>query len=96
MKVFPLSLADDARQWWIDEGDGKITTWKELVENFFCKFYPLSRDGKDELLEEGLSIRYVLAGKEIDKVGEVSIIWNPMCVVVMLAFICTYNTHSCS
>ncbi|GKD59964.1 hypothetical protein Tco_1297473 [Tanacetum coccineum] len=31
MKVFPLSLADDARQWWIDEGDGKFTTWKELV-----------------------------------------------------------------
>nr|GEU77017.1 hypothetical protein [Tanacetum cinerariifolium] len=25
-----------------------------------------------------------LTGKEIDKVGEVSIIWNPMCVVVML------------
>ncbi|GJY22933.1 hypothetical protein Tco_0396591 [Tanacetum coccineum] len=35
---------------------------------------------------EGLSIRHILdlAGKEIDKVGEVSIIWNPMCVVVML------------
>ncbi|GJR94916.1 hypothetical protein Tco_0267090 [Tanacetum coccineum] len=26
MKVFPLSLAGDARQWWINEGDGKITT----------------------------------------------------------------------
>ncbi|GJV41608.1 hypothetical protein Tco_1420048 [Tanacetum coccineum] len=23
---FPLSLADDARQWWIKEGKGKITT----------------------------------------------------------------------
>ncbi|GJS53104.1 hypothetical protein Tco_0626466 [Tanacetum coccineum] len=53
MKVFPLSLADDARRWWIDEGDGKITTWEELVEKFFCKFYPLSRDGKDEMLDEG-------------------------------------------
>ncbi|GJX15172.1 retrovirus-related pol polyprotein from transposon TNT 1-94 [Tanacetum coccineum] len=53
MKVFPLSLIDDAKQWWIDEGDGKITTWKELVEKFFCKFYPLSRDGEDEMLEEG-------------------------------------------
>ncbi|GJX57950.1 hypothetical protein Tco_0289340 [Tanacetum coccineum] len=52
MKVFPLSLADDARQWWINKGDGKITTWKELVEKFFCKFYPLSRDGEDEILEE--------------------------------------------
>ncbi|GJT31801.1 hypothetical protein Tco_0922220 [Tanacetum coccineum] len=27
MKVFPLSLADDARQWWINEGEGKITTY---------------------------------------------------------------------
>nr|GEU99013.1 hypothetical protein [Tanacetum cinerariifolium] len=34
--------------------------------------------------------------KEIDKVGEVSIIWNPMCVVVMLEFRRIYNTHSCS
>ncbi|GJV30787.1 hypothetical protein Tco_1391187 [Tanacetum coccineum] len=53
MKVFPLSLADDARQWWINEGDGKITTWEELVEIFFCKFYLESRDGKDEMLDEG-------------------------------------------
>ncbi|GJR81536.1 hypothetical protein Tco_0152321 [Tanacetum coccineum] len=53
MKVFPLSLADDARQWWIDKRDGKITTWKELVEIFFYKFYPLSHDGEDEILEEG-------------------------------------------
>ncbi|GJY13176.1 hypothetical protein Tco_0382485 [Tanacetum coccineum] len=52
MKVFPLSLADDARQWWINEGDGKITTWKEFVEKIFCKFYPLSHDGEDEMLEE--------------------------------------------
>ncbi|GKA92379.1 hypothetical protein Tco_0814304 [Tanacetum coccineum] len=40
MKVFPLSLADDARQWWIDEGDGKIITWKELVEDFFVNSIP--------------------------------------------------------
>ncbi|GJT25988.1 hypothetical protein Tco_0895925 [Tanacetum coccineum] len=26
MKIFPLSLADDAKEWWISEGDGKITT----------------------------------------------------------------------
>ncbi|GJY85278.1 hypothetical protein Tco_0499304 [Tanacetum coccineum] len=35
MKVFPLSLADDARQWWINEGEGKITTWEDLVRNSF-------------------------------------------------------------
>ncbi|GKE52856.1 hypothetical protein Tco_1488012 [Tanacetum coccineum] len=53
MKVFPLSLADDARQWWIDEGEGKVTTWEELVKKLFCKFYPESHDGEDEMLDEG-------------------------------------------
>ncbi|GKE62843.1 hypothetical protein Tco_1513210, partial [Tanacetum coccineum] len=43
----------DARQWWINEGEGKITTWEELVEKFFCKFYPESYDGEEEMLDEG-------------------------------------------
>ncbi|GJR85722.1 hypothetical protein Tco_0209733 [Tanacetum coccineum] len=34
--------ADNAKQWWINEGKGKITVWEELVEKFFCKFYPES------------------------------------------------------
>ncbi|GJW06415.1 hypothetical protein Tco_1568838 [Tanacetum coccineum] len=33
--------------------DGKITTWEELVETFFYKFYPESYDGVDEMLDEG-------------------------------------------
>ncbi|GJR34004.1 hypothetical protein Tco_1209688 [Tanacetum coccineum] len=49
MKVFPLSLTDDARQWWINEGEGKITIWEEFVENFFCKFYLESYDGEEEI-----------------------------------------------
>ncbi|GJT19132.1 putative reverse transcriptase domain-containing protein [Tanacetum coccineum] len=53
MKVFPLSFANDAKEWWISEGDGKITTWEELVEKFFCRFYPESYDGEDEMLDEG-------------------------------------------
>ncbi|GJR27015.1 hypothetical protein Tco_1103247 [Tanacetum coccineum] len=53
MKVFPLSLADDSRQWWINEGEGKITTWEELVEKFFFKLYLESHDGEEEMLEEG-------------------------------------------
>ncbi|GKA27698.1 hypothetical protein Tco_0713866 [Tanacetum coccineum] len=53
MKVFPLSLADDARQWWINEWEGKITVWEELVEKFLCKFYPESYDGEEEMLDEG-------------------------------------------
>ncbi|GKE64072.1 hypothetical protein Tco_1518233 [Tanacetum coccineum] len=52
MKVFPLSLTDDAWQWWKNEGEGKITIWEELVEKFFCKFYPESYDGKKEMLDK--------------------------------------------
>ncbi|GJS55757.1 hypothetical protein Tco_0629119 [Tanacetum coccineum] len=53
MKIFPLSLGDDAKEWWISEGDGKITTWEELVETFICRFDPESYDGEDEMLDEG-------------------------------------------
>ncbi|GJX56293.1 hypothetical protein Tco_0286190 [Tanacetum coccineum] len=53
MKIFPLSMADDARQWWINEGEGKIIVWEELVEKFFYKFYPNSYDGEEEMLDEG-------------------------------------------
>ncbi|GJZ05489.1 hypothetical protein Tco_0539282 [Tanacetum coccineum] len=53
MKIFPLSLADEAKQWWINEGEGKITVWEELVEKYFCKFYPKSYAGEEEMLDEG-------------------------------------------
>ncbi|GKE98230.1 hypothetical protein Tco_0021581 [Tanacetum coccineum] len=46
MKIFPLSLANEAKQWWINKGEGKITIWEELVEKFFCKFYLESYDGE--------------------------------------------------
>ncbi|GKE89360.1 hypothetical protein Tco_1566835 [Tanacetum coccineum] len=42
MKAFPLSLSMDVKKWWINEGDGNISTWEELVKKFFKKFYPLS------------------------------------------------------
>ncbi|GKA15799.1 hypothetical protein Tco_0695546 [Tanacetum coccineum] len=42
VKTFPLSLSGKARKWWMNEGDGKINTWEELVNTFFSKFYPLS------------------------------------------------------
>ncbi|GKE45889.1 hypothetical protein Tco_1473173 [Tanacetum coccineum] len=49
MKVFPLSLVDDAKEWWISDGNEKITTWEELIEKLFCRFYPESYDGEDEI-----------------------------------------------
>ncbi|GJU31869.1 hypothetical protein Tco_1175458 [Tanacetum coccineum] len=39
-------MVDDARQWWIKEGE-------ELVEKCFGKFYPVSYDGEEEMLDEG-------------------------------------------
>ncbi|GKD97787.1 hypothetical protein Tco_1381684 [Tanacetum coccineum] len=42
MMTFPLSLSRDARKWWMNEGDGRINTWEELVNNFYSKIYPLS------------------------------------------------------
>ncbi|GJZ05720.1 hypothetical protein Tco_0539513 [Tanacetum coccineum] len=38
MKVFPLSLADDARQWWINEGKEKLPFGKNLLRNFSLNF----------------------------------------------------------
>ncbi|GJU64869.1 hypothetical protein Tco_1246704 [Tanacetum coccineum] len=35
------------------QGEGKITIWEELVEKFFCKFYPESYNGEEEMLDEG-------------------------------------------
>ncbi|GKC36329.1 hypothetical protein Tco_1048713 [Tanacetum coccineum] len=49
MKVFPLSLANDAKEWSISK---EITTWEELVEKFFYRFYPESYDREDEMLDE--------------------------------------------
>ncbi|GKB50798.1 hypothetical protein Tco_0901551 [Tanacetum coccineum] len=34
-------------------GDEQITTWEELVEKFFCRLYPESYDGEDEMFDEG-------------------------------------------
>ncbi|GKB56076.1 hypothetical protein Tco_0912262 [Tanacetum coccineum] len=33
MKIFPLSLADDAKEWWISEGDEKITSVNSILNH---------------------------------------------------------------
>nr|GEX57832.1 hypothetical protein [Tanacetum cinerariifolium] len=47
-----------SRKLWMNEGDGKINTWEELVNTIFSKFYPLScassYDKMCEDNEEGL------------------------------------------
>ncbi|GJZ13418.1 hypothetical protein Tco_0548648 [Tanacetum coccineum] len=41
--IFPYSLTGEAHQWWVHEGNSKITSWVEIVDKFFYKYYPLSR-----------------------------------------------------
>ncbi|GKD53357.1 hypothetical protein Tco_1286744 [Tanacetum coccineum] len=63
-KEFLVELHKNAYHGWIDEdmmdhiaklneGEGKIIVWEELVKKFFYKFYPDSYDGEEELLDEG-------------------------------------------
>ncbi|GJS38394.1 hypothetical protein Tco_0563437 [Tanacetum coccineum] len=40
--AFPYSLTGGARRWWMHEGNDKITSWVELIDKFFYKYYPLS------------------------------------------------------
>ncbi|GJU87374.1 putative reverse transcriptase domain-containing protein, partial [Tanacetum coccineum] len=41
--TFPYSLTGEAHRWWVHEGNSKITSWVEIVDKFFYKYYPLSR-----------------------------------------------------
>ncbi|GJW81107.1 hypothetical protein Tco_0145082 [Tanacetum coccineum] len=31
--------------------EGKVTAWDEVIEKFFCEFYPASCDGEEEMLD---------------------------------------------
>ncbi|GJZ90244.1 hypothetical protein Tco_0662171 [Tanacetum coccineum] len=52
LHVFLFLLTRIARKWRIDEVDGKITTWRELTEKFFHKYYPLSHTCKNTLISD--------------------------------------------
>ncbi|GJW29813.1 hypothetical protein Tco_0046688, partial [Tanacetum coccineum] len=43
--VFPILLVEDAWRWF-DGIKGSITSWVDLTDNFFRKYYPPSRTGK--------------------------------------------------
>nr|GEX13585.1 putative retrotransposon Ty1-copia subclass protein [Tanacetum cinerariifolium] len=52
--AFPYSLTGKARRWWTHEGNDEITSWVELVDKFFYKYYPLSHASKtDDANEKG-------------------------------------------
>ncbi|GJY77372.1 hypothetical protein Tco_0482488, partial [Tanacetum coccineum] len=44
--AFPYSLTGKAHRWWVHEWNSKITSWVEIVDKFFYKYYPLSRASK--------------------------------------------------
>ncbi|GJS07137.1 hypothetical protein Tco_0363933 [Tanacetum coccineum] len=76
LHVFSKSLSGDAKKWWNNKGT--TTTWKELGDKFFHKYYPLSRACNSKIpddLDHGMDyfeFIYWLASKfdnywEIDK-----------------------------
>ncbi|GJT12003.1 hypothetical protein Tco_0859045 [Tanacetum coccineum] len=52
-KEFLEELQKNTYHGWIDEDVIDHIAKEELVEKFFCKFYPDSYDGEDEMLDEG-------------------------------------------
>ncbi|GJZ94218.1 hypothetical protein Tco_0666421, partial [Tanacetum coccineum] len=46
--TFPYSLVGEAHRWWVNEGNSMITSWEEIVDKFFYKYYPLSRTSRME------------------------------------------------
>ncbi|GJZ24697.1 hypothetical protein Tco_0562156 [Tanacetum coccineum] len=45
LSVFPISLVGNAREWF-DEFKSSITSWVDLTETFFGKYYPPSRTSR--------------------------------------------------
>ncbi|GJW79046.1 hypothetical protein Tco_0140728 [Tanacetum coccineum] len=76
--VFSKSLSNDVEKWWDDEIKGIAISWDKLKEQFFHKYYPLSKTCNSEIpddLDNGtdyFEFLYWLASKfdnhwEIDK-----------------------------
>ncbi|GJX30799.1 hypothetical protein Tco_0240654 [Tanacetum coccineum] len=48
LSAFPTSLLGAAKEWFINECIGTISTWDDLVENFGLKFYNLCEHDEEE------------------------------------------------
>ena len=42
LRLFPLSLSDKAKHWLASQPLDSITSWNDLVQKFFSKFFPPS------------------------------------------------------
>ncbi|GJS37023.1 hypothetical protein Tco_0535405 [Tanacetum coccineum] len=52
LRVFPISLAGAASEWFKKDCIGSVTTWEDLVEKFVQKFYLLSDDNEEMETDE--------------------------------------------
>jgi hypothetical protein len=43
LRLFPFSLYDRATEWLDSNAPGSITSWDELLKQFYNKFFPMSR-----------------------------------------------------
>jgi hypothetical protein len=43
LRLFPFSLHDRAMEWLDSNTPGSITSWEELLKQFYNKFFPMSR-----------------------------------------------------
>jgi hypothetical protein len=43
LRLFPFSLHDRATEWLDSNAPGSITSWEELLKQFYNKFFPMSR-----------------------------------------------------
>jgi hypothetical protein len=46
LRLFPFSLHDRATEWLDSNTPGSITSWEELLKQFYNKFFPMSRVNK--------------------------------------------------
>ena len=46
LRLFPFSLRDQARAWLNSLPSDSITTWNGLVDKFFMKYFPSTKNAK--------------------------------------------------
>ncbi|GJZ02136.1 hypothetical protein Tco_0520097 [Tanacetum coccineum] len=52
LHILPISLSGHAKEWWDNDIKDTATTWNELSEKFFLKYYPLSYTCNSKIPDE--------------------------------------------
>ncbi|GJR02741.1 reverse transcriptase domain-containing protein, partial [Tanacetum coccineum] len=52
LHIFPISLSEHAKEWWDNEIKDTATTWNELSEKFFLKYYPVSHTWNSKIPDD--------------------------------------------